>query len=235
MFNDVPTTSHGRQPFRSFYLSTVYHTEFDPDWPISTDWPAVVRGLRGSLHRSQAEFASLLHLGRATVERWETGRTQPYRGDAIEVLNIIRPKLETPVQAGQALNLAASAVLPHLTRPTAQYRGRNLTAHLRSPKGDHSDLARPLLRALVTARILVTIDPENDELDDLYFPLAGRAHLAASPDAPTWSQAHLDHLHRMTSEDRQLVLEIAERLATSPGPATDRPSPSGLQYRGQTA
>jgi len=40
---------------------------FDPDWPIVTDWPAVIRGLRGSLHSSQPEFAELFGLGRATV------------------------------------------------------------------------------------------------------------------------------------------------------------------------
>ena len=191
----------GRTRFGPFYYATVHHTEFDPDWPIVTDWPEVIRGIRGSLHANQPDFAELCGLGRATVERWESKRTVPFRGDALQLLTVVRSNLNTPVQAGQALNLAAAAVLPHITRPTAQYVGRDITSWLKKTKHDHSDLARGLLQALSQARILVPIDPDGDELENLYFPLAGA--LRRPTKQPNWAHGLIGDLQHVSTGDRK--------------------------------
>lgn len=210
MAHDVGPQGPWREPFGSFFYVATYHTNFDPDWPIVTDWPAVVRGLRGSLHVSQLDFADLCGLGRATVERWEAKRAVPFGGNALQLLTLVRDQLKTPVQAGQALNLAAAAVLPHITRPTAQYLGEEITSWLRLGKHDHSDLGRPLLQALVSARILVPIDPGDDELEDLYLPLPGR--LRPPTEQPDWATGLIADLQRVSTSDRQLVVDLAHRL-----------------------
>jgi transcriptional regulator with XRE-family HTH domain len=197
--------------YKTYFYATVFHTDFAPDWPIATDWPAVVRGLRGSFGLTQIQFADQLGVGRATLERWETGKTVPLRGDSLELLTWVRPHLRTPLQAGQALNLAAAAVLPHLTRPTSEYRGSDVVGPLRRGKHDHTDLGPALLSALETARILIAIEPGTDELDTLYFPLAGR--LGASTSVPPWARGIVDDLSRLSTGDRELVAELAHRLA----------------------
>lgn len=211
--NDAAKGARWDDPFGSFYFTTIHHTDFDPDWPILTDWRAVVRGLRGTLHLSQQGFADLCGLGRATVERWETNRAVPFGGNALQLLTIVRPSLTTPVQAGQALNLAAAAVLPHLTRPTARYLGQEIASWLRRDKHDHRDLTHALLEALVTARILVPVGLDDDELEKrLYLPLPGQ--LRRPVDQPSWADGLVSDLQEATDDDRQLVIDLAHRFAT---------------------
>ncbi|KAA1397783.1 helix-turn-helix domain-containing protein [Aeromicrobium ginsengisoli] len=195
----------------SFFFAAIYHTDFDPEWPIPTDWPAVVRGLRGSMGVSQAEFAEVCRLGRATVERWESGRSVPFRGDALTLLTLVRPNLKSPIQRGQALNLAAAAVLPQLARPTAEYLGTHVAGLLRSREHDHSDLGPGLLSALVESRILVTLDPSGNELEDSYIPLA--YHRQASSDVPEWAPGLIRDVESLSSNDRRTVISLVKRLA----------------------
>lgn len=199
--------------FDSYFTLTVIHSDFDPDWPITTDWPAVTRGIRGSLSLTQADFAELLGLGRATVERWESGRTLPFRGDGLQLLTMLRPHLHTPLQAGQALNLAASVVLPRITKPTAEYTGQYIANLLKAGKHDHSDLGAALVNAMGTSRILVAIDPTGDELENNYFPLAAR--LRPQGDLPPWAAELVRALELATDGDRKLVLDLAKRLSFS--------------------
>jgi transcriptional regulator with XRE-family HTH domain len=199
--------------FDSYFTLTVIHSDFDPDWPITTDWPAVTRGIRGSLSLTQADFADLLGLGRATVERWESGRTVPFRGDGLQLLTMLRPHLQTPLQAGQALNVAASVVLPRITKPTAEYTGQYIANLLKSGKQDHSDLGAALLNAMETSRILVAIDPTGDELENTYFPLAAR--LRPQSDLPPWAVELVAILEQGTVADRRLVLDLVKRLGSS--------------------
>lgn len=192
-----------------FYLS-VNHSDLDPEWPISTDWPAVVRGLRGSLNKTQAEFAELLQLGRATVERWEAGTAKPFRGNGLELLTLLRPHLENELQAGQVLNVAASVVLPHITQPTAEYSGQYLARLLNDGKHHHDDLAPAMLAALSTSRILVAIESTGDELEDTYFPLAARLHPAG--ELPRWAADLVDRIMRLDRQDQGLITNLVQRL-----------------------
>jgi transcriptional regulator with XRE-family HTH domain len=197
--------------YDAFFYTTVYHSDFDPEWPITTDWPTVIRGLRGSFNVSQHDFAHMCKVGKASVERWETGRTIPLRGDALQLLSLIRPVLQTPLQAGQALNLAAAAVLPHLTKPTAEYMGTDLLKLLRSGKNDHSYLGAALISALVNARILVPLNFDDDALNDTYFPLAARRRV--DHQSPDWASGLIDGMSALGSADRDLVLALVRRLA----------------------
>lgn len=196
--------------FGSYFSLTVIHTDFDPDWPITVEWPAVIRGLRGAFGVTQVNFADLLEVGSATVERWESGITVPFRGNGLELLTRLRPHLQTPLQAGQALNVAAAVVLPHITRPTAEYAGHYIAKLLTSGEHDHSDLGPALLSAMEVSRILVAIDPTGDELENTYFPLAARLHPRA--DLPAWAVELVETLERTTEGDRKLVLDLARRL-----------------------
>jgi transcriptional regulator with XRE-family HTH domain len=195
----------------SYYFTTVYHSDFDPEWPIATDWQAVIRGLRGSFHMSQARFAETFGLGRATVERWETGRAVPFGGDALQLLTLIRSHLVTPIQAGQALNLAAAVVMPRLTKPTAEYVGRELLAVLTVGKHDHAYLGPGLLDALVTARVLIPLHYADEPMDDTYFPLAAR--LQSQKPLPGWAPQLIEDLLTMAPKDRELVTDLVARLA----------------------
>lgn len=205
---DYPASESGN--YDGYFYTTVLHSDFDPEWPITTDWPSVVRGLRGSFGLSQAAFATMCGIGRATVERWEAGRMVPFGGDTLTLLTQVGPRLESAIQAGQALNLAAAVVLPHLTRPTAEYQGRDLVAFLNDGKHDHRYLGRGLLNALVASRILVPLHFEDDELDDSYFPLAAR--LRDPVGLPEWAPGLIDDLLAARESDRALVLELAARL-----------------------
>lgn len=209
--------SRGRHSdsYPGWFVLTVNHADFDPEWPITTDWPTVVRGIRRALGRSQADFAQLLDVGRATVERWETGRTIPFRGQALQLLTLVRPQLTTELQAGQALNLAAAVVLPHVTRPTAEYTGAFIAGLLKEGRHDHTDLAPALLNALTDARILVAIDPGGDELKDTYFPLAAR--LVNPSGLPGWALKLVDLLEGAADDDRALVIALAHRLRAHKG------------------
>lgn len=195
----------------SYFFTTVYHSDFDPEWPIATDWPAVLRGLRGSFHMSQARFAEAFGLGRATVERWEAGKAVPFKGDALQLLTLIRSHLNTPIQAGQALNLAAAVVMPRLTKPTAEYVGRELLAVLALGKHDHAYLGPGLLDALVTARVLVPLQYADEPMDDTYRPLAAR--LRDQRSLPDWAGHLIDDLLTMAPGDRQLVTDLVDRLS----------------------
>lgn len=217
--NEGPVPTDWTAPFGSFFYRVRYHTDFDPEWPISIDWPAVIKGVRNSLHVSQAAFAQMCQIGRATVERWEKGTMLPFKGNAHQLLDLVRGHIVTPVQAGQVLNIAAAAVLPRLTRPTAEYKGREIANWLRSDRSDHSDLAYGLLGALTHARILIAIEGEDETLEDTYFPLAGRLHQPT--EQPEWVARLLRDLGGLSPGDRRLVLAMTRRLAgssvTTPG------------------
>jgi hypothetical protein len=119
------------------------------------------------------------------------------------------------VQAGQLLNLAAAGVLPRLTRPTAEYSGIEIASWLRSGNDDHTDLADPLLQALVAARIIIPIAASgNGALGDTYFPLAGRFRDPAP--LPGWAGALITDVESLTQQDRGLVQTLARRLAAKP-------------------
>lgn len=198
-------------PFVMFFFTSIAHTTFDPEWPIEPNWPAMVRGVRSSLGLSQAAFAERCGFGRASVERWETGQSAPLHGNALQLLSAIRPHLSGPLQAGQALNFAAAAVLPQLAQPTARYTGAQIKQMLRAGADDHTDLALNLLAALVDSHILVVVETGRDELDSLYIPLAGR--LASEAHTPGWLPELREHAEVMTAKDRGLLLSLARRLA----------------------
>ncbi|UUW88652.1 helix-turn-helix domain-containing protein [Pimelobacter simplex] len=160
---------------------------------------------------SQARFAEAFGLGRATVERWEAGKAVPFKGDALQLLTLIRSHLNTPIQAGQALNLAAAVVMPRLTKPTAEYVGRELLAVLALGKHDHAYLGPGLLDALVTARVLVPLQYADEPMDDTYRPLAAR--LRDQRSLPDWAGHLIDDLLTMAPGDRQLVTDLVDRLS----------------------
>lgn len=196
-------------PFPFYFITTVYFSDFTPAWPIATSWPYAIRGLRGSMSLSQSAFAEICQLGKATVERWESGRAVPFRGDALQLLTLVRPHLVGDIQAGQALNLAAAAVLPKLTRPTAEYAGSMMRECLKVGKHDHRDLIHALLTALTTARILVPTDRSADSLEDTYLPLVGRLH---HDDLPVWAAELVDVAASVSEADRALLMRLARRL-----------------------
>jgi hypothetical protein len=199
-----------RTPYDSYFYVTVDHTDFDPEWPISVDWPTVIRGLRGSFGVGNRRFAELCDVEPATVALWETGRAVPFNGDALRLLTLLRPHVRSPVQAGQALNVAAAVVLPHLTMPTAEYAGRALVAPLRAGGHDHRDLGVNLLDALVTARILVPLGVEHGELGDTYVPFLARGREDVV--LPAWAPSLIDDLFSASEADRRLVLDLAHRI-----------------------
>jgi hypothetical protein len=179
---------------------------------MTTHWPYAMRGLRGSMGHSQSGFADGCELGQATVERWESGKAIPFRGDALKLLSQVRDHLEGPIQASQALNLAAGAVLPHITGRPPSTAAPISPKMLVSGKHDHRDLARPLLSALFDSRILVPIEPGGDELEDTYFPLVGRLHHTG--ELPPWAYDLVDALGSASDSDRSLVLDLVKRLTS---------------------
>jgi len=205
-----PRTGHGQALFDSYFYVTVDHSDFDPEWPIATDWSTVMRGLRGAFGLRRSEFAALCDVDRTTVDLWETGRAVPFEGDALRLLTLVRPHLRTPVQAGQVLNVAAAVVLPHLTMPTAEYAGRALVAPLRGDGHDHTDLGGNLLDALSTARIVVPQNLAESEVDDTYLPFLARGR--DDTVLPAWAPGLIDDLFSASAEDRQLVIDLAARI-----------------------
>lgn len=101
--------------------------------------------------------------------------------------------------------------MPQITKPTAQYTGHYIDAILKSGTHDHTDLSRALLTAFVDARILVAIEPGGDELEDTYFPLAGR--LRKDSNVPAWTYDLIQYLTKVSDSDRQIVTDLARRLA----------------------
>ncbi len=193
------------------YFKTAHHTEFAPEWPVATDWPLVIRSLRSSLGMTQASFAAAAEIGTATVERWETGRSVPFGGDALQLLSLAAPLVDEPVQRGQLLNVAAAAVLPRITRPTATYKGTEIVNWLRSGKHDHRSLGDALLHTLREARILVPVEETGNELvDDEYFPLAG--NLRGAAEEPAWLPEFIRLGSRLETSDRQVIVHLMRRL-----------------------
>jgi DNA-binding XRE family transcriptional regulator len=198
-------------PLALIFARFVDHTDFEPTWPIRVDFQLVLRGLRRSLSMSQVAFAEACEVATATVERWEAGTTIPFKGDAIELLGRVRPHVTTPVQAGQLLNVAAAAVCWRLSQPTARYAGSEIATWLDGDSGSHSDLAEPLLEALIHSNILIPVDSAGHlRVDDDYFPLAGS--LQAKP-APAWHRELIQAARDLTDSDRQMVLTLIHRLS----------------------
>lgn len=197
-------------PLAWFWISTPLHSSFAAEWPISVDVPLALRGFRCALGLSQVKFADAVGLGRLNVERWETGKSRPFRGHTLSLLDILRHLVDGPLSAGQLLNLAAAVVCPCLTRPTAIYSAREIAAPLAEKRIDHTDLAPALLEALVSSEVLVPLDPSDDSLDARYIPLVGVSTLNRETE-PWESQLHAI-AQRLDPKDRSLWLALGERL-----------------------
>jgi hypothetical protein len=100
--------------------------------------------------------------------------------------------------------------MPRLTKPTAEYVGRELLASLKVGKHDHAYLGPGLLDALVTARLLVPLHYADDPMDDTFFPLAARLQNQRS--LPDWASQLIEDLLTMAREDRELVTDLVARL-----------------------
>jgi transcriptional regulator with XRE-family HTH domain len=207
---------------QSYDLVFLLCWSFEAEWPIRPDVPACLKGFRRSVGLSQVRFAERLGVARVSVERWEAGGAKPFRGNVLALLAALRPLVHDPVSAGQLLNLAAAAVCPRMTRPTARYTMAEIGSFLRDGRHDHTVLAAPLVHMLVEAAILAPFDPEENGGDVPYVPLVGLDALAREPVHPEL----LAVARRLSSADLRLWLTLGRRLAagdtTALDPAGDR-------------
>jgi transcriptional regulator with XRE-family HTH domain len=197
-------------PF-GYRITTPLHSSFAAEWPIQVDVPLAIRGFRKALGLSQAKFAAALGQSRLNVERWETGKSRPFRGHTLTLLAMLRPLVKEPLAAGQLLNFAAAVVCPHLTRPAATYTGHEIAAYLAEKNHDHKDLAPWLLDALVHSEVLVPLDDINEGLDMRYIPLVGVGVL--DREIEPWETEVRAVALRLDPNDRKLWLALGERLS----------------------
>ena len=197
-------------PLDWFEITTPLHSSFDAEWPIPVDVPLALRGFRHALGLSQAKFADRVGQGRLNIERWEAGKSRPFRGHTLTLLSLLRPLVDGPLAAGQLLNLAAAVVCPLLTRPAATYRGHEIAHMLADKHLDHADLAPGLLEALVSSEVLVPLDDVNDGLDIRYVPLVGVRTL--DRELEPWETELLAVARRLDPSDRPLWLTMGKRL-----------------------
>src|SRR5260370_4240809 len=167
------TVEYTDGPLGALRITTSLHSSFAAEWPIPVDVPLALRGFRHALGLSQAKFATALGQSRLNIERWETGKSRPFRGHSLSLLTLLRPLASGPLAAGQLLTFAAAVVCRCLTRPAATYTGYEIAGPLTDKHLDHSDLAPPLLDALVDSEVLVPLDDPNSGLGMRYVPLAG--------------------------------------------------------------
>lgn len=188
------------------------HTSFAAEWPIQVHVPTALKGLRHALGLSQAKFAAALGETRLNIERWESGKSRPFRGHTLSLVSLVRPLVDGPLAAGQLLNLAAAVVCPGLTRPAATYTGRDITEPLADRHHDHRDLAPALLEVLVHSEVLVSLDPDEHltELDARYVPLVGVRRVDREHE--TWEAEVYAVARRLSAEDRMLWLSVGRRL-----------------------
>ena len=154
---------------------------------------------------------------RLNIERWEAGKSRPFRGHTLTLLDMLRPLVKEPLAAGQLLNFAAAVVCPHLTRPAGTYTGHEIAGYLAEKNHDHKDLAPWLLDALVTSEVLVPLDDVNEGLDRRYIPLAGVGTLDRK--AEPWETELRAVAQRLSPGDRKLWLAMGRRLGQ---PTTSR-------------
>ena len=216
-YPDRPQGSHlirmleVESPLGPFEILGPKHTSFAAEWPIRVDVPASIRGFRHALGLSQVRFAALVGEKRVNIERWEGGKSRPFRGHALSLLSLFRPHVDGRVAAGQLLNLAAAAVCPTMTRPGAIYTGHEIAAPLADKRHDHRDLLPALLSAFRTTEVLVPLEPdEEEELGSRYLPLVG-ANLRIAGIEP-WDADVRAVARRLAGEDRRLWLAIGQRL-----------------------
>lgn len=200
-------------PLDWFRITTPLHSSFAAEWPIPVDVPLALRGFRSALGLSQAKFAAALGQSRLNIERWETGKSRPFRGHSLSLLDLLRPLVNEPLTAGQLLNFAAAVVCPRLTRPAATYTGHQIAGHLAEKRLDHTDLAPALLEALVSSEVLVPLDPPDD-LDVRYIPLAGVGILDRR--AEPWEAELRAVAQRLDPNDRKMWLALGKRLGLVP-------------------
>lgn len=200
-------------PFAVFQIWTWTHSTKDVEWPIAVHIPTALRGFRRSVGLSQAKFAAALHTSRLNIERWETGKSKPFRGHTLALMTLLRPLVEGPWSAGQFLNFAAEVVGPRLTRPTAVYLGRSVETMLVDGRDDHRDLAPALLDAFTSAEILISVDSSEEELAAQYIPLVGARAMDRQTSAV--DDKLLSVARRLHESDRKLWLAIGERLAVA--------------------
>lgn len=199
-----------RGPLDWLEMTMPLHSSFDAEWPIPVDVPLAVRGFRHALELSQAKFADRIGQSRLNVERWETGKSRPFRGHTLSLLSLLRPLAEGPLAAGQLLNFAAAVVCPLPTRPAAIYRGQEIALLLADRHLDHADLAPALLSALVFSEVLVPLDDVNEDLNMRYVPLVGVRIL--DREIEPWEQELLVIARRLDPSDRKLWLTLGRRF-----------------------
>jgi len=199
-----------RGPLDWLQITTPLHSSFAAEWPIPVDIPLALRGFRHALGLSQAKFADRVGQGRLNVERWETGKSRPFRGHTLSLLSLLRPLAQGPLAAGQLLNFAAAVVCPLLTRPAATYRGHELALLLADGHLDHADLAPALLSALVSSEVLVPLDDINEDLNMRYVPLVGVRIL--DHEIEPWEPEVVALARRLDPSDRDLWITLGKRF-----------------------
>jgi hypothetical protein len=209
--SDLIGMVHLRSPLGAFEIVGPLHTSFAGEWPIPVDVPASICGFRHSLGLSQVKFATLIRENRLNIERWEGGKSRPFRGDVLSLINVFRPHVDGQLAAGQLLNLVAAVVCPVMTRPGAIYTGHEIAAPLDDGRHHHRDLAPALLSAFVATEVLVPLDPGEEELDSRYVPLIG-ANIDGGGMEP-WDSEVRALARRLNAEDRRLWLAMGHRLA----------------------
>jgi transcriptional regulator with XRE-family HTH domain len=207
---DYMTVEHHDDPF-GYRITTPLHSSFAAEWPIQVYVPLAIRGFRHALGLSQAKFAAALMQSRLNIERWEAGKSRPFRGHTLTLLDMLRPLVKEPLAAGQLLNFAAAVVCPHLTRPAGTYTGHEIAGYLAEKNHDHKDLAPWLLDALVTSEVLVPLDDVNEGLDRRYIPLVGVGIL--DREAEPWDTELRAVALQLKPEDRKLWLALGKRFA----------------------
>jgi transcriptional regulator with XRE-family HTH domain len=180
------------------------------EWPVPTEVRAALRGLRAALGLSQIAMAERLAIGRGTLERWEAGSMRPLRGDTLRLLSQVRPLVANQIAAGQVIGLAACHVLPQLTRPAGTYSREWIRGCLVSASADHSDMTEALLVALIHARILVEVEPENASDNAEFIAAAGVATLDRQ--LQDWDPAVTAIAQGLSEKDLRLWMDLGKRL-----------------------
>ena len=200
------------QGVASYELGMVLHGSLVSEWPITVHVPSALAGFRHALGISQVKFADAIGTKRLNIERWESGKSRPFRGNMYPLLTAVRPLVDSPTAAGQLFNLAAAAVLPRLTRPAGTYRRGQIREFLTHREGDHGDLADKLLELLVDTEILTPIDPDDSSEEAEFIPRVGVQVL--DREREPWAADVIAAAQRLSEADRKLWLSLADRLAT---------------------
>ena len=163
------------------------------------------------------KFAAALGTKRLNIERWESGKARPFRGNIYPLLTSVRSLVDSPSAAGQFLNLVSSAILPKLTRPAGSYRRDEITAMLVDAEGNHGDLADAVLDLLVTSELLMSLDPEDSSEGAIFVPRVGVQMLDRHLEP--WGPEVLTAAAKLSVDDRKLWLNLAK---SAPGNRIDR-------------